>query len=63
MIVIFTDVTDAVAIASRVFALYFVLQSVIAVTLATRSRSWPAATGIAAVGLTMAAVTIFGVPI
>ena len=63
MIVIFTDVTDAVAIASRVFALYFVLQSIIAVTLATRSRSWPAATGIAAVGLTMAAVTIFGVPI
>ena len=63
MIVIFTDVTDAVAIASRVFALYFVLQSIIAVTLATRAKSWPAVVGISAVGLTMACVTIFGLPI
>jgi hypothetical protein len=63
MIVIFTDVTDAVAIASRVFALYFVLQSVIGLILATRSRSWPAMIGTSAVGLTMASVTIFGLPI
>jgi len=63
MIVIFTNVTDAVAIASRVFALYFVLQSLIALMLALRSRSWPAVFGISAVGLMMAAVTIFGLPI
>ena len=63
MIVIFTDVTDAVAIASRVFALYFVLQSMIGLILATRSRSWPAIIGTSTVGLTMATVTIFGLPI
>jgi hypothetical protein len=63
MIVIFTNVTEAVATASRVFALYFVLQSLIALMLALRSRSWAAAVGISAVGLTMAGVMTFGLPI
>jgi len=63
MIVIVTDVTDAVAIASRVFAFYFVLQALIALMLATREKSWPAIIGISAVGLSMASVTIFGLPI
>ena len=63
MIVIFANLTDAVAIASRVFALYFVLQSLIALMLARRSKSWPAVIGISAVGLMMASVTVFGLPI
>jgi hypothetical protein len=63
LIVIFTDVVEAVAIASRVFALYFVLQSIIAVMLAWRAKQWTAVAGISTVGLVMCAVTVFGLPI
>ena len=63
VIVVFTNVTAAVAIASRVFALYFVLQSVIAVTLAFRAKAWPAVTASAVVGLVMLTITVFGLPI
>jgi hypothetical protein len=63
MIVEFTDVTEAVAIASRVFALYFVLQAVIAVILAHRKRNWTGVAGFSAIGLMMATVTIFGLPV
>ena len=63
MIVEFTDVTQAVAIASRVFALYFVLQAVIAVILAQRKRNWSGVAGFSAIGLMMATVTVFGLPV
>ncbi len=63
MIVLFTNVTDAVAIASRVFALYFVLQAALGLMLALREKSWPAVAGTSAVGLVMASVLIFGLPI
>jgi hypothetical protein len=63
MIVVFTNVTSAVAIASRVFALFFVLQSVIAVLLAYRAKSWPSVAGFSTVGLVMASITIFGLPL
>jgi hypothetical protein len=63
MIVLFTDVTDAVAIASRVFALYFVIQAGIAVTLAYRAKTWLAVAGFGAVALVMSVIAVFGLPI
>ena len=63
MIVLLTDVTDAVAIASRVFAGYFAIQSILAGYLAARSRKWFAVAGFAAIGLTMAFIMIFGLSV
>ena len=63
MIVIFTNVTSAVAIASRVFALYFVIQSVLAVLLASRAKAWLPVVGFTVIGLVMASITVFGLPI
>ena len=63
MIVVFTDVTAAVAIASRVFAVYFVLQSIIAVMLARRAKAWPALAGATIVGAMMAVIAVFGLPV
>jgi len=63
MIVILTDVTDAVAVASRVFAGYFMIQSILAGYLAARSRSWLPVLGFTAIGLAMAFIMIFGLAI
>jgi hypothetical protein len=63
MIVLLTDVTDAVAIASRVFAGYFAIQSILAGYLAARSRKWFAVAGFAAIGLAMAFIMIFGLSV
>lgn len=63
MIVLFADVTDAVAIASRIFAVYFVIQAIIAVTLAYRARAWPSVAGFGTVGLIMTTIAVFGLPI
>lgn len=63
VVVLFTNVTEAVAIASRVFAVYFALQAALALMLAIRGRSWSAAAGITAVGVLMLAIAIFGLPI
>ena len=63
MVVVLTDVTDAVAVASRVFAGYFVIQSVLAGFLAARSRAWLAVAGFTALGLAMAFIAIFGLAI
>jgi hypothetical protein len=63
MVVVLTDVTDAVAVASRVFAGYFVIQSVLAGFLAARSRAWMAVAGFTALGLAMAFIAIFGLAI
>ena len=63
LVVIFTDVSVAVNLASRVFAAYFLTQAVLAGVLARRNRNWWAVTGIALVGLAMATILIFGLPL
>jgi hypothetical protein len=63
LVVIFTDVGVAVNLASRVFAAYFLTQAVLAGTLASRVRNWWAVAGIAVVGLAMAIILIFGLPL
>ena len=62
-IFLLVDITQAVALASRVFAAYFVLQAVIAWILARRVQNWPAMAGFTAIALTMGTITIFGLPI
>jgi hypothetical protein len=54
---------QAVALASRVFAAYFVLQAVIAWILARRVQNWPAVAGFTAIALAMGTITIFGISI
>jgi hypothetical protein len=63
LIVVFTDVTDAVAVASRVFAGYFTIQAALAGFLAVRARSWLAVIGFAAIGLVMAFIMVFGLSV
>jgi len=55
-----TDVTQAVALASRVLAFYFLLQALIAGMLAWRKQAWGAVAGFTAVGLAMATISMFG---
>ena len=62
LIVLLTDVTSAVALASRVFAAYFMLQAFIAGRLAWRAGSWRWVAFFAFVGLAMATIAIFGLP-
>ncbi|MGI9614916.1 MAG: hypothetical protein ACR2QO_18545 [Acidimicrobiales bacterium] len=63
LVVIFTDVSAAVNIASRVFALYFLIQASLAVLLARRRGTWGAMAGFAVVGAAMATILIFGLPL
>jgi hypothetical protein len=63
LIVVFTNVTDAVAVASRVFAGYFAIQATLAGFLAVRGRSWLAVAGFAVIGLVMAFIMIFGLSV
>ncbi|MFC7096148.1 hypothetical protein [Halobaculum marinum] len=60
-VVLVTDVLAAVAVASRVFAVFFALQCVIAVIVASRSKQWLHVVGIVLVGLAMVTIAIFGV--
>jgi hypothetical protein len=62
-VILFTNVTAAVALASRVFAAYFLLQAGIAGTLAYRAQSWPWLAAFVAVGLMMATIMVFGLPV
>jgi hypothetical protein len=57
------DVPMAVALASRVFAAYFVLQATIAWILARRKGNWAAVAGFTGVGAMMATIAIFGLPL
>ncbi|MGI9557250.1 MAG: hypothetical protein ACR2N5_04835 [Solirubrobacterales bacterium] len=57
-----TDITSAVAIASRVFAAYFLVQALIAGQLAWRTRSWSWLALFTFIGFAMAIVAIFGIP-
>jgi hypothetical protein len=61
-IFLLTDINQAVALASRVFAVYFVFQAVMALILARRAKNWGAVTGFAAIGLAMGVVAVFGLP-
>jgi hypothetical protein len=57
------DVPQAVALASRVFAAYFLLQATIAWILARRNSNWGAVAGFTVVGAMMATITVFGLPL
>jgi len=63
LVLILTDVTLAVSVASRVFAAYFLIQAVLACILARRAGSWRSFAGFAAVGLAMAIILVFGISI
>ncbi len=57
-----TDINQAVALASRVFAVYFVLQALIALLLARRAKNWGGVAGFLAIMLAMGTVAVFGLP-
>jgi hypothetical protein len=57
------DAALAVALASRVFAAYFVLQATIAWILARRRRNWGAVAGFTGIGAMMATIAVFGLPL
>ena len=63
LVVIFTDVNVAVNLASRVFAAYFLTQAFLAGVLARRNENWGAVAGFTVVGLAMATILIFGLPL
>ncbi len=63
LVVIFTDVNVAVNLASRVFAAYFLTQAFLASILARRKSDWGALAGSTVVGLAMATILIFGLPL
>jgi hypothetical protein len=62
VIFLLADINQAVAIASRVFAVYFALQSLVALILARRAKNWGAVAGFVAIMLAMSIVAIFGLP-
>jgi VIT1/CCC1 family predicted Fe2+/Mn2+ transporter len=57
------DVPQAVTLASRVFAAYFVLQATIAWIIARRKGNWGAVAGFTGIGAMMATIAIFGLPL
>jgi hypothetical protein len=57
------DISQAVTLASRVFAAYFVLQAVIAWILARRKGNWAAVAGFTGIGAMMATIAVFGLPL
>lgn len=59
-IFLLADVTQAVALASRVFAIYYLFQAVMAGILARRAKNWWAVAGFTAIGLAMGTIAIFG---
>jgi hypothetical protein len=63
VVVIVTDVSAAVNLASRVFAAYFLIEAFLAGLLARRNRHWWAVAGFVGIGLAMATVLIFGLPL
>jgi hypothetical protein len=62
VVVVLTDVTAAVALASRVFAAYYLLQALIAAQLARRAGRWGWVVFFTGIGLAMAVVAVFGIP-
>jgi hypothetical protein len=62
LVVLLTDVSSVVALASRVFAAYYLSQALIAGRLAWRAERWAWVAFFGAVALAMAAVAVFGLP-
>ena len=62
LVVLLTDVTSAVALASRVFAVYYLLQAFIAGRLAGRAKKWGWVAFFTGIGLAMAVVAVLGLP-
>ena len=62
-LVLLVDVNVAVNLASRVFAAYFIIQALLAGLLASRKKKWAALAGFVAIGLAMADVLVFGLPL
>jgi hypothetical protein len=62
ILVLLTDVDSAVALASRTFAAYYLLQAYIAGRIAWRARSWGWVAFFIGLGLAMAAIAILGIP-
>jgi hypothetical protein len=63
LVVILFDINVAVNLASRVFAAYFLIQATLAGLLARRKENWPAVGGFVLIGLAMATIMIFGLPL
>ncbi len=63
VLVLVADVTTAVNLASRVFAAYFLIQIALAAMLARRQRNLAAVAGFVLIGLVMATILIFGLPL
>jgi hypothetical protein len=57
------DVSQAVTLASRVFAAYFTLQATIAWIIARRKGNWAAVAGFTGIGVMMATIAVFGLPL
>jgi hypothetical protein len=62
LVVLLTDVSSVVALASRVFAAYYLSQALIAGRLAWRAERWAWVAFFAGIALAMAAVAVFGLP-
>jgi len=62
VVVVLTDVTAVVAIASRVFAAYYLLQALIAGQLAWRAGRWGWVVCFTGIGAAMAVIAVFGIP-
>jgi hypothetical protein len=62
LVVLLTDVSSVVALASRVFAAYYLSQAMIAARLAWRAERWAWVAFFAGIALAMAVVAVFGLP-
>jgi hypothetical protein len=62
LVVVLTEVSSVVALASRVFAAYYLLQALIAGRLAWRAGRWSWVALFTGIGLAMAAVAVLGIP-
>ena len=62
LVVLLTEVSSVVALASRVFAAYYLSQALIAGRLAWRAKEWAWVAFFGGIALAMAAVAVFGLP-
>ena len=63
LVVLLTEVSSVVALASRVFAAYYLSQALIAGRLAWRAKRWAWVAFFTGIALAMAVVAVFGLPI
>ena len=62
LVVLLTEVSSVVALASRVFAAYYLSQALIAGRLAWRAKKWAWVAFFGGIAVAMAAVAVFGLP-